>query len=84
MFKQALGEQHPTTVELQLVVEIIQLLLDVCGTRTVVTSAERQQHVDLKERQQNSASLQRHWSSRVHLTLLVWSFLGPSSTNLQV
>lgn len=42
------AEQRPTTVELQLVVEIVQLLLDVRGTRTVVTGAERQQHVDLK------------------------------------
>lgn len=46
--KQAHAEQPPTTVELQLVVEIIQLLLDVGGTRAVVASAERQQHVDLK------------------------------------
>lgn len=29
--------------------EIVQLLLDVGGTRTVVASAERQQHVDLKQ-----------------------------------
>lgn len=48
MFTQACREQRPTTVELQLVVEIIQLLLDVRGTRTVITGAERQQHVDLE------------------------------------
>lgn len=48
MLERAHAEQRPTTVELQLVVEIVQLLLDVGGTRTVVASAERQQHVDLK------------------------------------
>lgn len=46
--KRAHAEQRPTTVELQLVVEVVQLLLDVGGTRTVFASAERQQHVDLK------------------------------------
>lgn len=53
----ACGKQRPTAVELQLVVEVVQLLLDVRGTRAVITGAERQQHVDLQfDKQRNSAA----------------------------
>ena len=41
---------HLTTVELQLVVKIIQFLLDVCWTRTVLAHTEGQQHVDLRQK----------------------------------
>lgn len=35
-------------MQLQLVVKIVEFLLDVRRTRTVLAHAERQQHVDLK------------------------------------
>lgn len=87
MFTQACREQRPTTVELQLVVEIIQLLLDVRGTRTVITGAERQQHVDLEYKKNRAIQLlfraTRHDPGFVHLYRfgldLKWVFLYPAS-----
>lgn len=68
--RKACGRQRPTAVELQLVVEVIQLLLDVRGARTVITGAERQQHVDLQfDKQRNSASK----LSRLCSPILLWS-----------
>lgn len=48
MINMVLRDLQLTTVELQLIVKIIQFLLDVCWTRTVLAHAEGQQHVDLK------------------------------------
>lgn len=45
---------HLTAVELELVVEIVELLLDVCRTRTVLAHTEGQQHVDLKRRKMSN------------------------------
>lgn len=43
-----LQELHLTTVELQLIMKIIEFLLDVCRARAVLSHTEVQQHVDLK------------------------------------
>lgn len=48
--KQLDKKLHLTTVELQLVVKVIQFLLDVSWTRTVLAHTEGQQHVDLRRK----------------------------------